>query len=226
MYTTFHQASLDGTPVLNPLWFKYPKDAATFPIDLQFFYGDSILVSPVTDDDSTSVKIYLPRDTFYDFNTLVPVRGTGSTVALTNVSFTQIPLHIKGGAILPLRSQSAMTTTELRQRDFEIVVAPGTDGTASGALYIDDGVSLKQASTTNVKLAFRSGRLSVQGSFGYKTGVKTSRVRFLGVAKAPRTVQVNGKAAGKTEYAHNAATQVLDVNVALPLTSAFTVQYS
>ncbi|KAF8061837.1 alpha-glucosidase [Lyophyllum atratum] len=226
MYTAFHQAHLDGTPVLHPLWFKYPKDAATFPIDLQFFYGDSILVSPVTADDSTSVTFYLPRDTFYDFTTLAPVKGTGAPVTLSNVSFTQIPLHIRGGAVLPLRAQSAMTTTELRTRDFEFVVAPGADGTASGNLYIDDGISISPATSTSLKMSFKNGRLSVQGVFGFKSDVKTSRVRFLGVGKAPKTVQVNGKAVTKTGFAYDATKQVLDVTVGLALTGPFNVQYS
>jgi hypothetical protein len=28
-----------GTPALNPLFFNYPNDPNTYPIDLQFFYG-------------------------------------------------------------------------------------------------------------------------------------------------------------------------------------------
>ncbi|KAG5654020.1 hypothetical protein H0H81_008330 [Sphagnurus paluster] len=226
IYTAFHQANLDGTPVLHPLWFKYPKDTTTFSIDLQFFYGDSLLVSPVTQDDSTSVTFYLPRDIFYDFATLAPVKGTGAPVTLNNVSFTQIPLHIKGGSVLPLRAKSAMTTTELRKRDFEFIVAPGTDGTASGSLYIDDGESIKQTSTTSLKLVFRNGRLSVQGVFGYQSNVKTSRVRFLGVATLPNNVQVNGKAVAKGAYAYDRSKQVLDVTVGLPLTAPFNVEYS
>ncbi|KAG5640772.1 hypothetical protein DXG03_007241 [Asterophora parasitica] len=226
IYTAFHQAHLDGTPVLHPLWFKYPKDKTTFPIDLQFFYGDSILVSPVTQDDSTSVTFYLPNDIFYDFKTLAPVKGLGAPVTLNNVPFTDIPLHIKGGAVLPLRAQSALTTTALRKRDFEFIVAPGTDGTASGALYIDDGESIVPSTTTSLKLTFKNGLLSVQGVFGYQTSVNTSRVRFLGVAKAPGTVQVSGKAVAKAAYSYDAAKQVLDVTIGLPLNAPFNVQYT
>jgi alpha-glucosidase len=46
-YTAFHEASLQVTPVVSPLWFKYPKNMAIYPIGLQWFFGDSIVVSPV-----------------------------------------------------------------------------------------------------------------------------------------------------------------------------------
>ncbi|KAJ6606229.1 alpha-glucosidase [Mycena vulgaris] len=223
IYTSFHQASLQGTPVVSPLWFKYPKDAATYGIDLQWFYGDSILVSPVTEENSTSVSVYLPKDIFYDFLTLAPVQGTGSQVLLQNISFTEIPVLIKGGAVLPLRAKSTMTTSELRETDFEFVVAPGTDGTAAGQLYIDDGVSVTPAAETQVAMSFKHGTLAVTGSFGFKTGVSTSRVRFLGVAKAPNSVLLNGKAVSHQAISYNKATKVLDVAVGLPFTCGFTV---
>ena len=69
----FHNASLDGSPVINPLWFKYPTDTDTFGIDLQFLFGDLILVS----EENITVSIYLPKDNFYDFATFAPVEGTG-----------------------------------------------------------------------------------------------------------------------------------------------------
>ncbi|KAH9477307.1 putative alpha/beta-glucosidase agdC [Psilocybe cubensis] len=226
LYTAFHQAHLDGTPVLHPLWFKYPKDSNTFPIDLQFFYGDSILVSPVTEDDATSVSIYLPKDTFYDFNTLAPVQGTGSFVKFENVSFTEIPLHIKSGVVLPLRSKSAMTTIELRKTDFELVVAPNARGEASGSLYIDDGESLVVTSSTNVKFAFSNGKLDVSGRFGYRTGVNVARVRFLGVNANPSRVTVDGRSVKRSDVSYDAANKVLDVTVGVAFNKGFSVQYS
>lgn len=121
-----HTASVVGTPILHPLFFKYPSDPSTYPIDLQFFFGDSLLVSPVTEENSTSVTIYLPSDTFYNFTTFEPIIGNASNITLTDVGFDQIPLLIKGGAILPLREKGAMLTSEVRGIDFEFVVAPST----------------------------------------------------------------------------------------------------
>ena len=142
LYTALARQSADGTPTLNPMWHIYPQDEKTFPIDLQFFYGDCILVSPVTDDGATSVRFYLPDDQFYDFETRKPVRGRGDWVHLKDVPFDRIPLHVRGDCIVPLRTESANTTTELRKKEFEILVAPGLGGVARGSLYVDDGETL------------------------------------------------------------------------------------
>ncbi|KAG9083531.1 hypothetical protein FS749_005959 [Ceratobasidium sp. UAMH 11750] len=217
MYTAIQQAHEDGSPVLNSLWFKYPQDKNTYPIDLQFFYGDSILVSPVTAENSTSVDIYLPKDVFYDFLTYKAVVGRGATVSLTNVDYTLIPVHIKGGSVLPLRASSAMTTKALRDLDFEYVVAPDVSGKASGQLYVDDGVSIEPKTSTRLSMSYRNKELKVSGTVGYKTGVKVGSVRVLGVGKAPGVVYLDGKkAAGSTwEYDSNAKTLVVKVGKSL-----------
>ncbi|RPA99054.1 hypothetical protein L873DRAFT_971332 [Choiromyces venosus 120613-1] len=168
IYTAMHRQSLDGTPILNPLFFKYPKDANTYPLDTQFIYGDAILVSPVLEENSTSVEIYLPKDTLYNFHTGKKVRGEGKNATLTDIPFDEIPLHIIGGNILPFRSSSAMTTTELRTRPFTIVVAPNEGGEATGSLYIDDGVSVEQKATVDVTMEYKKGRLSIKGRFGFR----------------------------------------------------------
>ncbi|GBE82887.1 Probable alpha/beta-glucosidase [Sparassis crispa] len=223
-YTAFHTAHLDGSPVLNALWYIYPEDPATFPIDLQFFFGGSILVSPVTEENATSVEAYFPNDTFYDFLTGVPVHGNGSWTVLSDVNLTSIPVHIRGGAVLPLRAQGAMTTAALREQDFQLVVAPGTDGNASGSLYMDDGVSVNPLNATEVYMTYTNGTLAVTGTFGYPTGVDVASVRFLGTSRAPSAVNFDGKAVNASDVVYNASSQVLDVTVGTPFDQNFTLQ--
>ncbi|OJD33657.1 alpha-glucosidase [Diplodia corticola] len=180
LYTAFHRQTQTGEPALNPLFFLYPEDANTFGIDLQYFYGDSILVSPVTEENVTTVDVYLPDDVFYDFWTGDTVRGNGSYVTLADVPYTTIPLHIRGGSIVPLRASSANTTTELRKQNFTLLIAPGLDGTASGRLYLDDGDAVEQAATSEIVFTYDGRTLGLGGTFGYSSGAVISGVRVLG----------------------------------------------
>ncbi|KAH5411779.1 alpha/beta-glucosidase agdC [Parastagonospora nodorum] len=180
LYTAFHRQSTTGLPVLNPLFYHYPTDKTTFAIDHQFFFGDDILVSPVLEENSTSVSIYLPNATFYDFWTGDKVQGNASYINLTNVDFDSIPLHIRGGAVLPLRAESANTTTELRKQDFVLWIAPNATNQASGTLYLDDGDSINQTSTSNIVFTYDNGAFSMSGEFGYDAGVSIKNITVLG----------------------------------------------
>jgi len=144
---------------------------------------------------------------------------------LNNVNFTAIPLHIKGGVVLPLRVESAATTTALRKKDFEFVVAPGQDGTAEGQLYIDDGESIDPATKTEIKMMFENGILRVTGSFGFATGVNVARVRILNTNKAPNTVRVNSAKMDTSDVMYDAANKVLDVTVDLPFNMDLSVEF-
>lgn len=180
IYTALHKQSETGLPLLNPLFFHYPNDLATAPIDLQFFFGDSLLVSPVTEENSTAVSIYLPKDTFYDFFTHEKVEGEGKWVTLTDVAFTTIPLHIRAGSIVPLRAESANTTAELRKKDFVLYVAVNASGLAEGSLYLDEGDAVEQPETSLIEFSYDNGKLSVGGSFGYPTDLVVREVVVLG----------------------------------------------
>lgn len=216
-YTQFYLQTTTGKPSLNPLWFLYPNDTKTFPIDGQFFFGDAVLVSPVIEENSTSVDLYLPKDVFYDWNDgLRPVQGDGSIITLDDVDYTTIPLHIKGGSIIALRSSSANTTAELRTRGFQLVVAPSMAGEASGTLYLDDGNSLEQQATTFVNFTYTEGVLQMTGSYDYDTGVSIESVLVLGVQSEPPSV--TGSNGSDMQHSYNAETKVLSINATVPLT--------
>ena len=216
-YTQFYLQTQSGKPSLNPLWFIYPHDSNTFANYAQFFFGDAVLVSPVIEENSTSVEIYIPDDIFYDWNAgFLPVRGNGSTTTLDDVDYTVIPLHIKGGSIMALRMQSANTTTSLPKIGFEIVVAPGLDGTANGTLYLDDGDSLEQQATTLVNFTYNLGIFQMTGDYSYDAGVQIESILVLGVDTQPGNV--TGAGGNEVPYSYNEQSKVLSVNVTIPLT--------
>ena len=101
-----------------------------------------------------------------------------------------------------MRTNGTMTTTDLRKQAFDIIIAPGLDGKASGELYIDDGVSIQQGATTSVKFSWDGRKFQMHGSYGYyfKEPMKIASVRVLGEGNScPGNVSVDGNDMGKPD---------------------------
>ena len=196
MYTAFAKASENGEPCNYPLFYLYPEDKATWDLELQFFYGPGLLVAPVTEEGATSVDVYLPKDIFYDWYTHKPICGKGKIHTFDDVDTTHIPLLIRSGVILPLRESSANTTTELRQKNFEILVPLDSKGEAKGELYFDDGESVDpefNGGVTKISLSYKNGKLFLDGEFGYSQTVGISKITVLHSHGCKRTRNDEGK---------------------------------
>ncbi|KIM30453.1 glycoside hydrolase family 31 protein [Serendipita vermifera MAFF 305830] len=226
LYTAFHKAHLDGTPVVQPLFFAYSNDEQTFGIEHQFLFGDAIMVAPVL-DEGNKVEIYLPMDIFYEFGTRKMISGPGAKLWVKEVELHEIPLLIRGGKIIPMRVESAMTTKGLRQKDFEIVVAPGLLGLATGSLYLDDGVSLEQEATLEVLYAFDGTKLFVTPTGSFNAGVQYSKIAILGVDESPGFLKLtwsDGRILQTKNFKWSADTEVLDLEMSIPLNEKFTLE--
>ena len=192
--------------------YVYPNDVNTYENELQFFFGPSLLVSPVTEENVTSVEFYLPNDIWYDFTTGEKVQGRGELVARDDVDYTSIPVHVRGGSIIPMRVDGANNTKLLRELDFELLIAPNADGDARGILYLDDGESIKPNATSEIGFAYfgANGTLTVDGTFGYRTQSKIASVIVLG--------------SGGSDFAASSVSRVGKVStLGRALTEAFTV---
>lgn len=215
IYTSLYYQTTTGAPMINPLFFLYPSDANTFGIQDQWFYGDSLLISPVTADYSDSVTFYLPNDVFYDYWTHKAIQGTGANVTLSGVAYTDIPVHIRGGSIIPHRMNSANTTKALRQEAFYVLVAPDAQGKAKGRLYLDDGESIEQKGVSEITFSYENGKLSTTGGFAYTA--------MAGESVSLEKVVVLGQQQGGGTGTFDAGAQTVEVQGPWPMTGEFEI---
>ncbi|KZP29154.1 glycoside hydrolase family 31 protein [Athelia psychrophila] len=60
IYTQLAEASRDGTPPTRVLFYEFPTQSELFGVDQQWLIGDSVLVTPVMEVNTSSVQGYLP----------------------------------------------------------------------------------------------------------------------------------------------------------------------
>ncbi len=58
LYTLFSQAHFQGLVVAQAMWMVFPEDAAALAVDMQFFLGNSLLISPVRQSVLLYVSIF------------------------------------------------------------------------------------------------------------------------------------------------------------------------
>lgn len=131
---------MNGNTVARALWHEFPQDPETRGIDRQFMWGYGLVISPVIDEGATNVTAYFPDARFYDYYTGGEVAVRKGYVEL-DAPFTHIPLHIRGGGVLPVQA-SAVNTDLARRNPLGLIAALDDRGEARGNFYYDAGDSL------------------------------------------------------------------------------------
>ncbi|HEY5836543.1 TIM-barrel domain-containing protein [Streptomyces sp.] len=199
IYTVAHEASATGMPMARAMVVDYQNRANAYAHDLQYLWGPSILVAPLTSDGGATQLIWLPAgDTWYNF--WYDIKHTGSdTGDLPYVTRTgETPMFVKAGAILP-KYPYAQSTAYLNKRQLEMDVYSGADGGFD--LVEDDGTTESHRvdgakSVTSLSYTDAATRTVITHPQGTYTGAPTARryvVRLHGLS-SPVGMRVNGGA--------------------------------
>ncbi|CAK8696713.1 unnamed protein product [Clavelina lepadiformis] len=142
LYSLFFSAHATGGTVAKALFFEFPLDKIALKIDTQFMWGNALLISPVLEEKASSVRAYFPKGNWYYLTGVFgkPIKTEGEWINI-DAPLSNIPLHIRGGCIIPSQ-YPAITTAESRRNPLSLLVAPDEFGIAKGELYWDDGDSL------------------------------------------------------------------------------------
>ncbi len=126
VYTAFREASINGMPVMRPLFMADPKDRTLRSEDQAFLLGGDLMITPRWAE-----------------NVAQPHNGSWQIVNLSSMSsfhddLHQAELRQRPGSIIPM-AQLAQSTAELRTDSLTLLVCLDTDGKACGQVYEDEG---------------------------------------------------------------------------------------
>lgn len=107
-------------------------------------WGWALMVSPVLRPNTRTVFAYFPADNrWFDYYTGKEIES--GRIHELDAPLDQIPLHVRGGIIIPTQDP-ALNTKLSRQNPYRLLVAPYAPGSlnrgATGYMYHDSGISI------------------------------------------------------------------------------------
>ena len=142
IYSMSIKTHLKGIPLIMPLYYKYPIDDNAYKYKSEYFFGDEMIISPITSRDNKT-KVYLPDGKWINyFSGDVYI---GPKEINIEKPLDKIPIFLKEGSIIPLSNE---ITTDI-PNSLEVLIYKGNN---SYTLYEDDGLSTND---TILKTKFR-----------------------------------------------------------------------
>ncbi len=139
LYNLFHEASIDGSPIIRPLFYHYPQDTNVYAIEDAFLVGDSLLTAPIYVEGATSREVYLPQGSWIHYWDGKQYEG-GERYTI-EVPLQQWPLFIRGNSILP-RAPMMQYIGQRAVDPLTFTCYMTAGGEATYTLYEDDGNSM------------------------------------------------------------------------------------
>ena len=137
-YTLFRESSLDGMPVMRPVFFADLRDPSLRAEQQVFLVGSDLLVIP-----RWAKTPALPKGIWREVTLVGEGKGavenenSGENAAREKSKY-QVTLKIRGGAIIPL-GKVIQNTTEKSLDPLTLLICLDAQGAATGQLYEDAG---------------------------------------------------------------------------------------
>ena len=183
IYTLFREASVDGMPVMRPVFMADAKDRSLRKEDQAFLLGGDLMVIPhwaenVAYPNSGSWQVVDFTNIATNLNSQLSARPKDACRARTLKSDKyQAELRQRPGSVIPL-ANLVQSTTEMHTDSLTLLVCLNAEGKACGQLYEDEGDGF----------SYRSGnyRLSEFSAALQKKQLTVSLRQIEGQMAAPR----------------------------------------
>ena len=130
-----------GVPLIQPLYYKYPKIYDEPNYVNQYFFGSKIMISPIVKRKNKEMnrvvqRIFIPKGIWYDYSS--GKKFIGNKYYMNFYKDEDYPIFIKEGSIIPMSLEQDTNCP----KNMEIQIFPAENGLyGSYELYEDDGIS-------------------------------------------------------------------------------------
>ena len=141
IYTEGYNYHKYGIPLIQPLYYKYPKIYDEPNYINQYFFGSRFMISPIVKRKNIEMNrvvqnIFIPSGTWYDFNS--GKKFIGNKYYVNFYKSEDYPIFVKEGSIIPMSLDNSYNCPI----NMEIQIFPAENGLyGSYELYEDDGIS-------------------------------------------------------------------------------------
>lgn len=170
--------------IMRALVMDFLYDKNVLNIGDQFMFGPALLINPVTEYKARTRKVYLPKDVgWYDLMTGKYFDG-GQTI-LADAPYTDIPIFVKEGSIIPFGPEIQFTT-EKPADPIRLYIFTGKD--CSFTLYEDENTNYNYEkglySTIEFKYNEKNKMLTIEKRKGKFPGMlKTRTFEIIWISK-------------------------------------------
>ena len=126
LYSASWKNTLEGTPLIRPMYYEWPEEDPAYEADHQYMFGD-LLVAPITEKSKelgmAEKKVWLPDGIWTDIFTNLTYTGNRWITIYRDSG--SMPVFAKGGTILPLDAVSGNSCAMPEKMDVFIYSGDG-----------------------------------------------------------------------------------------------------
>ena len=126
IYTMNYRNYTDLEPLVQPMYYAYPKKSVAYEVKNQFMFGSELMVAPITKPNNKitqlgSTDVWLPEGDWFDFFAGTHYTSKAGRTLSVHRKINDYPVFAKAGAIIPMQNANVLEPGN----DLDVVIFPG-----------------------------------------------------------------------------------------------------
>lgn len=233
LYTMNHRNHAQLEPLLQPMYYAYPKNSSAYEVKNQFMFGSELMVAPITKPNNAltqmgSTKVWLPQGDWFDFFSGQHYTSKKGRTLSVHRKLEDYPVFARAGAIVPMQKNYLLEAGD----DLQILIFPGADNCF--VLYEDagDGSEFEKGESVQTEMVLKwsgSPVFTIKPAQGVRSLLPKTRNYQLVFKGFGEGIGVKALVDGKeidTVASYDKAARAMTVNISADPASEITLRIS